>query len=109
MVAAKVKQLSYYNRLNKDFQSDLIWWHYFLEGWNGLGLMHLANEAIPTHLCIQTDGSGSWVCGGVWGSQWFQWQSDTWKETNIMAKELAAMVISCVVWGPELAKQRILV
>ena len=85
-------------------------WHYFLERWNGLSLMRLAKEAIPTNLCIQTDASGSWGCGAAWGSQWFQWQwPDNWKETNIMAKELTAIAISCVVWGPELAKQRILV
>ena len=25
-------------RLNRDFQSDLEWWHRFLEGWNGTSL-----------------------------------------------------------------------
>ena len=41
---------------------------------------------------------------GAVGNHWFQWKwPDNWKETNIMAKELVAIIISCVVWDPELA------
>ena len=67
MVAAKVKQLSYYTRLNKDFKSDLIWWHYFLECWNGLSLMCLAKESY-TYKPLHPDGCigviGLWSCLG---------------------------------------------
>ena len=34
--AAKVKELHYYTRLNKEFRSDLAWWHAFVQHWNGL-------------------------------------------------------------------------
>ena len=62
-VAAKVKELSYYTRLNAEFKSDLFWWYYFLEHWNGLGLLRSTRGAQPANLCIQTDASGTWGCG----------------------------------------------
>ena len=99
-VAAKVKELSYYTRLSKEFKSDLFWWHYFLEHWNGLSLLRSAKNTIPADLSIQTDASGNWGCGAVCGNHWFQWPwPDVWWDVNIMAKELMPIVISCVVWG----------
>ena len=52
--AAKVKELSYYTRLNEEFKSDLFWWHYFLESWNGLSLLRSEKNTSPIDLCIQT-------------------------------------------------------
>ena len=40
--AAKLKELYYYTRLNKDFRSDLHWWHVFVGHWNGLNLLQLS-------------------------------------------------------------------
>ena len=37
--AAKVKKLSYYTRLTKEFRSDLQWWHMFLTKWNGISFL----------------------------------------------------------------------
>ena len=37
--AAKVKESDYFTRLNKDFRSDLYWWHTFLMSWNGRSLL----------------------------------------------------------------------
>ena len=34
-MAAKVKELDFYTKLSKEFQSDLIWWHTFFNSWNG--------------------------------------------------------------------------
>ena len=68
-----------------------------------------SKDAIPLDLHIQTDASGTWGCGSVWGRYWFQWPwSDVWKEVNIMAKELMPIIISCMVWGPHLAKRKVL-
>ena len=107
--AAKVSELSFYTRLNRDFKSDLFWWHYFLEQWNGLSLLSSARKASPIGLCVQTDVSGTWGCGSIWGSHWFQWPwPKEWKGINIMAKELVPIVISCGVWGPHMAKHKVL-
>lgn len=50
--AAKVKELAYYTRLSKEFKSDLFWWHFFLEHWNGLSLLRPTRSMIPPDLHI---------------------------------------------------------
>ena len=106
--AAKVKELHYYTRLNKEFRSDLAWWHAFVQHWNGLSILHTPSLS-PSQLTIQTDASGSWGCGAVFNHLWLQWQwSDTWAPRDIMAKELVPVVLSCAVWGPLLARQPVL-
>ena len=55
--AAKVKELDYHTWLNREFRSDLLWWHTFMDSWNGLSL--LCTESLPSAAdhCIQTDAS----------------------------------------------------
>jgi len=50
--AAKVKELDYYTWLNKDFRSDLLWWHSFMDRWNGLSLLHSESWSSPANHCI---------------------------------------------------------
>lgn len=108
-VAAKVKELSYYTRLNAEFKSDLFWWYYFLEHWNGLSLLRSTSGGQPADLCIQTDASGTWGCGAAGEKQWFQWPwPKEWSAVGIMAKELVPIVISCAVWGPHMSKRKVL-
>ena len=38
-VAASVKELDYFTRLNKEFQSDVYWWHMFIKEWNGISFL----------------------------------------------------------------------
>ena len=96
-VAAKVKKMDYFTRLNKGFQSDLRLWHTFISSWNGRKLLH------------QSDASGSWGCGAFLGGQWLQWKwVDSWQEATIMAKELVPIVLSCAVWGPLLRNKSVL-
>ena len=52
-VAAKIKELSFFTRLIKEFRSDLFWWHFFLTSWNGLSLLHSSYFG-QTDYCIQT-------------------------------------------------------
>lgn len=107
--AAKVKELNFYTRLNSEFKSDLFWWYYFLQHWNGLSLLRSGQNSSPADLIIQTDASGTWGCGSIWGDHWFQWPwPEEWREVNIMAKELVPIVISCVVWGPHMTKCKVL-
>ena len=86
-------------RLNKEFQSDLLWWHSFAHAWNGISLLHLSNNLIPS-ANIFTDASGSFGCGAIWGGKWLQggWPSE-WQSVNIMVKELVPVVLACAVWG----------
>ena len=45
-------------RLNKQFQSDIIWWRLFVSGWSGIALMRfLAKES--TQITLTTDATGS--------------------------------------------------
>ena len=64
---AKLKVLSYYTRLNKDFHLDLHWWHVFVGHWNGLSLLHGTPTDNNYDYCIRTDASGSWGCVALFG------------------------------------------
>ena len=109
--AAKLRELHFYTRLTREFRSDLCWWDMFLESWNGLSLLQCTIAQTPTtpEFSIQTDASGSWGCGAFFEGRWLQvrW-SLRWSEVGIMAKEMLPIVLSCVVWGPILARRKVL-
>ena len=105
-MAANVQELDYFTRLNKEFRSDLYWWHIFLKGWNGVSFLQPADSA---KVIIQTDASGSWGCAGFLNGRWFQLQwPGEWLPQAIMAKELVPIVISCAIWGPILSRKSVL-
>ena len=108
-VAAKVKQMSFSTRFTKEFWSDIYWWHFFLSSWNGLGIL-CSSKPGPTDCCIQTDASGSWGCGALFGCHWFQWQwLADWSALGIMSKELVPIVMSRTVLGLHLRRQQVLI
>ena len=108
--ATKVKEIDFYTRLNKDFKSDLCWWHIFVDTWNGLSLLRCVSRPLIPDIYIQTDASDSWGCGSFFLGKWLQWEWPNERlPSNIMAKELVLIVISCAVWDPELAKHVICV
>ncbi len=50
---------------------------------------------------LTSDASGTWGCGAFTsGGEWFQvkWP-DSWKDTNIMVKELLPIVLAVALWG----------
>ena len=50
--AAKLHEMYYITRLNKAFRSDPIWWHSFLQSWNGLIILrHPSLLITPRFLC----------------------------------------------------------
>ena len=108
--ASTAKELDYFVRLGTEFRSDFLWWYTFVEGWNGLSLLREESWSIPADHCIQTDASGSWGCGAFSDGKWFQWQ---WPpeilQISIMAKELIPITLSCAVWGPTVAKCKVLI
>ena len=106
-VAARAQELDYFTRLNKEFKSDLYWWHLFLDKWNGISFLQ-PQKTIPM-LTIQTDTSGAWGCADFFHGKWFQlrWTQE-WAPEAIMAKELVPIVISCAIWGPLLVRKSVL-
>ena len=86
-------------RLNKSFHSDLMWWHRFLESWNGISMMGDQAEAAADHH-LYSDASGSFGCGAWCGRSWWQypWQTGL-EQWSIARKELLPIVIACIVWG----------
>ena len=106
-VAARAQELDYFTRLNKEFKSDLYWWHLFLDKWNGISFLQ-PQKMIPM-LTIQTDASGAWGCADFFHGKWFQLQwTQEWAPEAIMAKELVPIVISCAIWGPLLVRKSVL-
>ena len=104
-VAARVQQLDHFTR---EFQSDLHWWHTFLQDWNGVSFLH-SQRLAPPSATLQTDASGTWGCGAVFHTQWFQWQwPKEWSPVAIMVKELVPVVLACAVWGPQLTQTTVL-
>ena len=102
-VAAKVQELDYFTRLNKEFQSDLHWWNTFLGLWNGVSFFQ---PKVTPDIVIQTDASGSWGCAAFCGGRWLQWEwPSEWGKETIMVKELVPIVLSCVVWGRQMARK----
>ena len=90
-VAASIQELDYFTRLNREFQSDVYWWHNFLKEWNGVSFLPPQGTH---HFIIHTDVSGSWGCAGSVNGKWFQLQwSQEWIPKAIMAKELVPIVI----------------
>ena len=59
--AAKVKELYFFTRLDKEFQSDIAWWHDSIQCWNGLSMFHKFKS--PSYrFIIHTNASSSWDC-----------------------------------------------
>ena len=100
-VAATVQELNFYTRLNKEFCSDLYWWHTFLGDWNGASFLQPTSPPYNPDIVIHSDASGSWGCAAFYSCKWLQWQwPGEWTRVAIMAKELVPIVLSCAVWGP---------
>ena len=112
--AAKVEELDFYTRLNKGFQSDLWWWHTFLQLWNGKSFLQMLTQPWP-QVFIQTDASGSWGCGAFYNGRWLQWQwPEDWHQLAPIdwhrktgTKELAPIVLACAVWGNDLSQKAV--
>ena len=94
------KELHHWVRLNRAFLSDLQWWDFFLEDWNGVMLCSGVSVQPPTGT-ITSDASGHWGCGAFNNKgQWFQlrWPA-VWSDVHITVKELLPIVVACAVWG----------
>ena len=90
------KHLDHWVHLNSTFHSDLIWWHTYLVDWNGVSMLWSRACNVPTFM-VTSDTSGSWDCGALHNTQWFQ--VDHFKEEAIHFKELMPIIIASIAWG----------
>ena len=58
---------------------------------------------------MQSDASGGWGCGAVWGELWLQieWPA-SWADVSIAPKELAPIVFAALVFGRDLQNHHVL-
>jgi hypothetical protein len=87
----------HYIRLNSGAKADLMWWHTFLQDWNGRSFFPVMSPSVE----IFSDASGTFGCGAFAHPHgWFQLQwPDDWHSIHITAKELVPVVIAAVLWG----------
>ena len=88
-------------RLNAAFRADLEWWHIFVGSWNGIFMMLKESWQTPG-VEIWSDAFGSWGCGALWGTQWFQVAWCEWPgfvTASIAAKELLPIIVATAIWG----------
>lgn len=107
-LSTKVTEMHHHLRLNVATRSDLHWWSYFLDHWNGVGLMSLLAKR-PPDITVTSDASGSWGCGAFCDQKWFsiQW-GGCWKDIHITIKELLPIVVASALWGREWSGKQIL-
>ena len=89
----------HYVRLNREFRADLAWWRTFVQPWNGVGLLHGAEQST---LEFYTDASGAWGCGAWHRASWFQhpWRVEE-QGLDIVVKELLPIVMAAAIWGSQ--------
>ena len=81
--------------------ADIVWWHLFIEHWNGISLLWNSRKQFPD-TTVFTDASGSWGCGVCWGSYWLQLQwPSCLQDVSITVKELIPVVLAAAIFGPQ--------
>ena len=100
-----VRECDHYVRLGAEIQSKLVWWHRFLNKWNGVGILPTPSlESV--HILL--DASGSWGCTVVRDKQWLQWWwTERAQDWHIASRELLPIVLAGMVWGSEWKGKRV--
>ena len=81
-------------RRNIAARADIIWWHTFVDSWNGLLLLWSVGLYSPD-IMVVSDTSGSWGCSAYYSSFWFtmKWPTQA-QEFSIAIKELLPVMIA---------------
>ena len=76
-----------------------MWWHIFVDKWNGISLMWDLNMT-EFQIQVFSDASGSWGCGVVQDFHWLQleWNSRL-QHLSIAVKELIPVVLAAATFG----------
>ena len=90
-------------RLNKPARADIIWWHLFVERWNGISLLWDLG-LVKNDLKVYSDASGSWGCAAFQHPHWFQlgWNPHLC-QLSIAVKELIPVVLAAALFGHQWA------
>lgn len=93
-------------RLPKQAKKHLIWWMRCLEKFQGTSMMWYESFQFPDEKAT-ADTSGE-AAGGICGSQYYRSLFPSWlKNKCIAVKELWAIIVVLKIWGPQLAKLRV--
>ena len=106
-IAHSWPSLNHWICLDLEFRADVMWWHVFVDQWNGMSLFvaHVYQAAI---MVMFTDASGSWGCGATDGNNWFQYaRHHNWSDVNIATKELVPIIQAVSICGGHWANTRI--
>ena len=108
-LSTSCKKLDRYIRFNSDFHSDLLWWHFFLDQWNGVSCLKTHTKHNPDFIMF-TDASGHWGCGAIQAPFWFHYAwSVAWHDLAIATKEMLPIVMAVALWGRRWTKSHMLV
>lgn len=89
------RQTIFMRMIPTDVKIDLLWWHTFLHGYNGVSIMSLENWSYPDDACL--DGFGD-----ISLNQFFHALFPSFIKENqlhIDCLELLAIVIATKIWG----------
>ena len=103
-----LRHASHRTLLSFTVQKDLLWWHTFLETFNGRSLI-LDKQPVD---CVFTDACNE-AAGGSFGSDWFyfNWNQDLPAAVNfhINEKEVLAVVLAAQRWAPLWQDKRVII
>ena len=90
---------NHFIRLNQPARADILWWHIFVENWNGVSLLWNQRKESPD-VIVGSDASGNWGCGAFWLPHWFQipW-SVRFQHFSIQVKEMIPAVVAAAIYG----------
>ena len=90
---------SHHIRLNTPARADILWWHLFMDRWNGISILwDLQQHSVD--LSVYSDASGSWGCGAFGAPNWLslKWCSRL-QPLPIATKELIPVILAAAIWG----------
>ena len=92
---------NHFIQLNLQARADIMWWHIFIEEWNGVSLLWDLGLQAPD-IQVYTDASGNWGCGVFLDPKWFhlEWSSRL-RPLSIPVKEMCPMVLAAATFGQE--------
>lgn len=109
-MSTTVRELHFRIRLTEECRSDLSMWALFLRHWNGVSFFLDDHVTTSADLHLYTDATNE-AFGGIYRNQWFKGdfpEELKQHEPSMALFELYPIVMSCVLWGHQWAKKRIL-
>ena len=85
--------------LNAPARADMLWWHFFVDRWNGISILWDLQRQASASLSVYTDASGSWGCGAYGAPHWLslKWNARL-QPLPIATKELIPVILAAALW-----------